>query len=128
MDATSEARDRHETVTEPSADVDLPSFLLSRLSESRTGGIALSSAVLAVPALAAGHARAGVALLAASVVAAAVFLERRAHAPVRDPELTARTLSLVPSPAASRRRVAGPQARWEVVERDGRRSLSMRWS
>lgn len=128
MDATSEARGRHETVTEPSADVDLPSFLLSRLSESRTGGIALSSAVLAVPALVAGHSRAGVALLAASVVAAAVFLERRAHASLRDRELTARPLSLVPSPAVSRRTVAGPQARWEVVERDGRRSLSMRWS
>ena len=108
--------------------MDLPSFLLQRLSESRTGGIAVSSAVLAVPALVAGHAGAGVALLAASVVAAAVFLERRAHAPVRVRARGARPLSLVPSPVASRRTVAGPQARWEVVERDGRRSLSMRWS
>ena len=108
--------------------MDLPSFLLSRLSESRTGGIAVSSAVLAVPALVAGHARAGVALLAASVVAAAVFLERRAHAPVRVRAPAARSLSLVPSPSPSRRTVAGPQARWELVERDGRRSLSMRWS
>ena len=111
-----------------SADVDLPAFLLSRASESRTGGIALSTALLAVPVLVAGHARAGVILLAASVVAAAVFLERRAHAPARVREPTARPLNLVPSPSGSSRTVAGPRARWELVERDGRRSLSMRWS
>ena len=105
----------------------LPSFILPHPSESRAGGIALSSALLAFPALVAGHARASVILLAASVVATAVFLERRTHAPARTGEFTARPLSLVPS---SSRRPAhpGPRARWEVVERDGQRSLSMRWS
>jgi hypothetical protein len=123
---------RHVVVTErsqkSSADVDLPAFLLSRPSASRIGGIALSSALLAVPVLVAGHARAGVMLVAASVVAAAVLLERRTHAPARVRELTARPLSLVPPPSASPRTFAGPRARWELVERDGQRSLSMRWS
>lgn len=122
----------HVAVTErsqkSSADVDLPGFLLSRPSGSRLGGIALSSALLAVPALVAGHARAGVILVAASVVAAAVFLERRAHAPARVRELAMRPLALVPSSSGSRRAHAGPRARWELVERDGQRSLSMRWS
>ena len=108
--------------------MDLPSFILPHPSESRAGGIALSSVLLALPALVAGHARAGVILLAASVVAAAVFLERRTHASSRAVERTARPLSLVPSPSRSRPAHAGPRARWEVVERDGRRSLSMRWS
>jgi hypothetical protein len=111
-----------------SADVDLPAFLLSRPSASRIGAIALSSALLAVPVLVAGHARAGVTLVAASVVAAAVLLERRTHAPARVRELTAAPLSLVPSPSGSPRTFAGPRARWELVERDGQRSLSMRWS
>jgi len=96
--------------------VNLPSFILPRPSESRAGGIALSTALLAIPALVAGQARAGVILLAASAIAAAVFVERRTHAP---------TLSLVPSARPAR---TTPRARWEVVERDGQRSLSMRWS
>jgi len=107
--------------------VDLPSFLLSRLSEARTGGFAVSSALLALPAIVGGHARAGAVLLAASAVAAAVFLERRTQAPAGVRALGASRLALLPSPSVGRRPPAGPQARWELVERDGRRSLSMRW-
>jgi len=107
--------------------VDLPSFLLSRLSESRTGGFALSSALLAVPALVGGHVHAGAALLAASAVAAAVFLERRTQASAGVRELRASRLALVPSPSVARRPLAVPRAQWEMVERDGRRCLSMRW-
>ena len=107
--------------------MDLPSFIVPHPSESRAGGIALSTALLALPALIAGHARASVILLAASVIASAVFIERRTHASTPARELPARPLSLVPS--SSRRPAhAGPRARWEVVERDGQRSLSMRWS
>ena len=108
--------------------MDLPSFILPHASESRAGGIALSSVLLALPALVAGQARAGVILLAASVVATAVFLERRTHASTRTGELTVRPVSLVPSPSRSRPARARPRARWEVVERDGQRSLSIRWS
>ena len=105
--------------------MNLPSYLLPHPTESRAGGIALSTALLAFPALVAGHARAGIVLLAASVVAAAVFVERRTQAPTRSRELPARNLSLVPSARPAR---TTPKARWEVVERDGQRSLSMRWS
>src|SRR5262249_47182233 len=120
-----EARGRHETVTEIGAAVNLPSFILPHASESRAGGFALSTALLALPVLVAGHARAGIVLLAASAVAAAVFVERRTQAPSRSRQLSARSLSLVPSARPAR---TTPKARWEVVERDGQRSLSMRWS
>jgi hypothetical protein len=108
--------------------VDLSAAIFSRLSEPRTGGVALSSALLAVPALIAGHPRAGALLLAVSAITAAVFLERRAHAAPHAREVS--RLSLVSSPPIRERRPSqvGPQARWEVVERDGQRSLSMRWS
>ena len=105
--------------------MNLPSFILPHPSESRAGGIALSTALLAIPALVGGQARAGAILLAASAIAAAVFVERRTHAPARARELPARTLSVVPSARPAR---TTPRARWEVVERDGQRSLSMRWS
>ncbi|HZW88835.1 MAG TPA: hypothetical protein VFF12_07130 [Myxococcaceae bacterium] len=108
--------------------MNLPSFILPHPSESRAGGLALSAALLALPALVAGHARAGVVLLAASVVAAAVFVERRTHASSRAREVPSRSLSLVPSPSRSSKPHPAPQARWEMVERDGQRSLSMRWS
>ena len=120
-----EARDRHTTVTESSTDVELPPFL--RLSESRSRGFAVSTALLAVPALVGGHARAGALLLAASAVAAAVFLERRTQASLGVRELGASRLALVRSPSVDRRQRAVPRAHWELVERDGRRSLSMRW-
>ena len=108
--------------------MDLSAVVLSRITEPRTGGVALSSALLAVPALIAGHPRAGALLLAISAITAAVLLERRAHAVPRARE--ASRLSLVSSAPVRERRPAhvGPQARWEVVERDGQRSLSMRWS
>jgi hypothetical protein len=109
--------------------VDLPSFIRPHPSESRAGGLALSAALLALPALVAGHARAGAILLAAAVVAAAVFVERRTtQASSRARELPARPLSLVPPLSRSPTAHATPQARWEMVERDGQRSLSMRWS
>ena len=106
--------------------MDLPSPL-SHASEPRGRGIALSSALLAVPALAAFH-PSGAILLAAAVVATAIFVERRAHVAPRHLELHGRGLTLVPRPARTRPAHAAPQARWELVERDGRRSLSMRWS
>ena len=108
--------------------MDLSAAIFSRLSEPRTGGVALSSALLAVPALIAGHQRAGALLLAVSAITAVVLLERRAHGVPHARE--AARLSLVSSSPAPERRPAhvGPRARWEVVERDGQRSLSMRWS
>ena len=106
--------------------MNLPSFILPHPSESRAGGIALSTALLALPALVAGNARAGGVLLAISVVATAVFLERRTQASaVRD--LSARPLGLVWSAPTRSADNAVPRARWELVERDGQRSLSMRW-
>jgi len=108
--------------------VNLPSFILPHPSESRAGGFALSTALLALPALIAGNARAGGVLVALSVVATAVFLERRTHAPARAREISARSVSLVSSAPARRSDNPGPRARWELVERDGQRSLSMRWS
>jgi hypothetical protein len=108
--------------------VNLPSFILPHPSESRAGGFALSTALLALPALVAGNARAGGVLLALSVVATAVFLERRTQAPGRAREIPSRALSLVPSVPTRRAGHPSPCARWELVERDGRRSLSMRWS
>lgn len=107
--------------------MDLSAAIFSRLSEPRTGGVALSSALLAVPALIAGHPRAGALLLAVSAITAAVLLERRARAVPHVREVS--RLSLV-SPAIRERPPShvGPKARWEVVERDGQRSLSMRWS
>jgi hypothetical protein len=108
--------------------VDLSAVILSRFTEPRGAGVALSSALLAVPALVAGHPRAGALLLAVSAITAAVLLERRAHAVPHARE--ASRLSLVSAtPVRERRPAQGcPQARWELVERDGRRSLSMRWS
>jgi hypothetical protein len=107
--------------------VDLPSPLLSRLSESRTGGVAVSSALLAVPALVGGHVHAGAVLLAVSAVAAAVFLERRTQASAGVRELRVTRLAVVPSTSVARRPLAVPRAHWEMVERDGRHCLSMRW-
>ena len=122
-------RSRHVAVTQPShekrAAVDLPSTR-SRTSEPRTGGVALCSALLALPALVAGHPGAGLVLLAVSVVTAAVFLERRTRSAAREREVP--RLVPVPAPIQIRRTHVAPRARWELVERDGRRSLSMRWS
>lgn len=105
-----------------------PSFILPHPSESRAGGFALSTALLALPALIVGNARASGVLLALSVVATAVFLERRTRAPAGVRELVARPLGVVSSAPARRAASPAPCARWELVERDGQRSLSMRWS
>ena len=107
--------------------MELPS-VLSHATEPRARGIALSSALLAAPVLLAGYPRAGAVLLAAAAVAAAVFVERRAQVAPRSLERSSRGLTLVSLPPPSRRAHPAPQARWEIVERDGKRSLSMRWS
>ena len=104
--------------------MDLPSFL-SYAAEPRGGGIALSSALMAVPAVAAFHLPGGM-LLAAAVVATTVFLEQRAHLADRRLELSRRGRP-APRTARSRPPHLPPQARWELVERDGRSSLTMRW-
>jgi hypothetical protein len=118
--------ERHVAVTEPSHEkesvVDLPSIPVSRAA------VALSPALLGVPALVAGHPAAGALLLGLSFVAAVVLLERRAHATPRAREVLRPGLVLVPAPSRPRPAHVPPQARWELVERDGRRSLSMRWS
>jgi len=107
--------------------VDLLSSLVSNPSGRRTSGIAIASAVLAAPVLLVTHAGSAVFVLAASVVAAAAVYEGAARVSGRThngPRLT-----VVSPPAAFRARPTGPQlrVRWEVVERDGQRSLSMRW-
>src|SRR5678816_3982500 len=112
--------ERHVAATEPppekGAAVDLPSIPVSHAS------VALSPAPLGVPALVAGHPAAGALLLAVSFVAAVVLLERRAHAvpPTREIPRSGPVLVLVPSRA--RPSHPPPQARWELVERDGRRA------
>lgn len=100
------------------------SALASSASESRTGGVVLSSVLLAVPALLVAHAGAGAILLVASLVLGTALLEGRTRAAPGLREVT----RLAPVGARVRVTSAHVRARWEVVERDGRRSLSMRWS
>jgi hypothetical protein len=104
--------------------VDLPSSL-SYSSEPRAGGIALSSALLAVPVVAAFHLPGGI-LLAAAVLATTLVVERRAHLALRSLERS-RGPTLARRPARTHPPHVAPHVHWEVVERDGRRSLSMRW-
>jgi len=87
----------------------------------RARGLVLASVVLALPGVIAARASAGSLLLAISVLVAAALLERRPRATLRLAEVSRPS---VPSPVRPR---GGPQARWEVVERDGRRSLVMHW-
>ena len=100
---------------------------LSNASGTRTGGVTLASALLTAPAVLVAHAGPGALVAGALFVSAAVLLDgwRRAGRAREMPHL-----ALVPVPVTSRTRAEGPRprARWEVVERDGRRSLSMRWS
>jgi hypothetical protein len=105
--------------------LDLPSR--SSSSQPRAGGIALSSALLAVPAVAAFHLPGGI-LLAAAVLATALVFERRAQVAQRSLEPSRRGLTLVRRPARTHPAHVPPRAHWEIVERDGRRSLSMHWS
>lgn len=106
--------------------MNLPSSL-SYSSEPRAGGIALSSALLAVPVVAAFHLPGGI-MLAAAVLATVLVVERRAQAAQRSLERSRRGLTLVRRPARTLPVHVPPQAHWEIVERDGRRSLSMHWS
>ena len=105
--------------------MDLPSSL-SYSSEPRAGGVALSSALLAVPAVAAFHLPGGI-LLAAVVLATALVVERRAHLAQRSLERSRHGLSRARRPVRTHPPHVAPQVHWEMVEHDGRRSLSMRW-
>ena len=107
--------------------MDLFSSLVSSLPGRRTGGVAIASAILAAPVLFVTQARSSVFLLAAAVVAAAAVYEGRTRVAARTHNVP--RLTVVPPPAVSRSRSPRPElrARWEVVERDGQRSLSMRW-
>lgn len=80
----------------------------------------VSAALLAVPLVVA-HPGAAALLLAASLVGAVVFLEGRSRTVPREVPRHAPGLAVVRVPSA---RVS---ARWELVERDGRRSLELRW-
>ncbi len=80
----------------------------------------VSAALLAVPLVVARPGAAAV-LLAASLVGAVAFLEGRGRTVARETPRQAPGLALVRAPSA---RVS---ARWELVERDGRRSLELRW-
>jgi hypothetical protein len=100
--------------------VNLLSALVSIVSDPRIRGVVLGSVVLVAPAVIAAGASAGSILLALFAITAAVFLERRPRATRRISQVT----RLAPVPARLR---AGPQARWELVEREGRSSLVMRW-
>lgn len=103
--------------------MDLLSASASKLSGHPTYAVALSSALLAAPALLVTHAGAGVVLLAAAFVAGAAFLEGR-------PRPAARAFEVVRfTPIAPRAWTSAGQPRgaWQMVERHGRRELVMRW-
>jgi len=102
--------------------VDLLSTFRSNASEARTRGVTLS-VLLAVPALIVAEAGRGAVLAAASLVVALALLELRPRAPRRSMEMA----RLAPAPVRTRPPAAHPRARWELVERDGRRTLVMRW-
>ena len=120
-------RPRHVSVTQPSHERELPvdplSTFRSNASEARTRGVTLSSVLLAVPALIVAEAGPGAVLAAASLVVALALLELRPRAPRRSMEM----VRLAPAPVRTRPPPAHPRARWELVERDGRRTLVMRW-
>lgn len=107
--------------------MDLRSAFVSSVHEARNGGIALSSVLLAAPLLLVAHPRAGVLFLAAAFVGAVAFVQARAQARARDGsrgrEVTPRAAVPLPLPVHSAR----CRASWELVERDGHRSLVMRW-
>lgn len=80
----------------------------------------VSAALLAVPLVVA-HPGAAAVLLAASLAGAVAFLEGRSRMVPREAPRHAPALALV------RARSAQASARWELVERDGRQSLELRW-
>jgi hypothetical protein len=104
--------------------VGLRSAVVSSFPDVRRGGIALSSVLLAAPILLVARPGAGVLLLAASFVGAVALLEgRRARTASQRREVTS-PVSGLSRPLARSGQVC---ARWELVERDGQRSLVMRW-
>jgi len=103
--------------------LDLRSAFISLAPEHAGRGVTLSSMLLAAPVFLVGRPGAGVLLFAASFVTAVALLERRASAtpPLRD-------VSYDPaSPSRPLVRTGQAQGRWELAERDGSRSLVMRW-
>ena len=80
----------------------------------------LSAALLAVPLVVA-HPGAAAVLLGASLLGAVVVLEGRSRTVPREAPRHAPDLALV------RVHSARVSARWELVERDGRQSLELRW-
>jgi len=103
--------------------VDLLSAFRSNASEARTRGVTLSSVLLVVPALIVAEAGPGAVLAAASLVVALALLELRPRARRRSMEM----VRLAQAPVRTRPPAAHPRASWELVERDGRRTLVMRW-
>jgi len=108
--------------------VDLLSAFLPNVARARTGGVAISSALLAAPAVIVARAGTGALVAAGLFVAAAVLLETRIRPATRAPVRRPVALAAVPGISRGDPVLSGPRARWEVVERDGQRSLSMRWS
>lgn len=80
----------------------------------------VSAALLAVPLVVA-HPGAAAVLLAASLAGAIALLEGRSRTVPREVPRHVPALALV------RTRSAQASARWELVERDGRQSLELRW-
>ena len=102
----------------------LRSTVVSTVPDVRRGGIALSSVLLAAPILIVARPGAGILLLAASFVGAVALLEGR-RARTAPPRLVVTSpVSGISRPLA---RSGQACARWELVERDGQRSLVMRW-
>lgn len=91
-------------------------------SGRRNHAVALASALLAVPLLIA-HPAVATLLLSASFIGVAVLLERWPVAGTVAREVGRQS----PAPALVRPRSPRACSRWELVERDGRRSLEMRW-
>ncbi len=102
--------------------MDLRFALLLGAPAKGSSGAALGSALLALPALVAGHAGLTATFLAAMMIAGLAVLERSRQpvAPTRRPTPSVPALRLVRGGAPVR-------ARWEVVDRDGRRALVMHW-
>jgi hypothetical protein len=80
----------------------------------------VSAALLAVPLVVA-HPGSAAVLVGASLVGAVVFLEGRSRTVRREAPRHAPALAVV------RARSVPVSARWELVERDGHRTLELRW-
>ncbi len=107
--------------------MNLLAAFVSNASDARRGGVALCSALLAAPILFVARPGAGAILLAVSFVAVAAVLEGRARGAARSRAVPRGGLTLVSTPSRRPPMHRGPRMTWEVVERDGQRSLSMHW-